>query len=147
MGGQGRRSTDTELVPENEPAFTSVRPPLARPIEYLIVAVGLLICLLLFLLYGQVKDLTTGQEQVKQTQAEGKARTLLNRGIQCDLIKSIGATEPKECSSKELAPYRDPNIKAGSTASARKSAELARVLCFMINQDPKVIVSRELCPV
>lgn len=145
MGGQGLRSTD--LVPESEPPFESVRPPLARPIEYLIVAVGMLICLLLFLLYGQVKDLVAGQNEVKRTQAEGKARTLLNRGIQCDLIKSIGATEPKECAAKDLVPYRDPNIKPGSTASARKSAELARVLCFMIQQDPKVIVSNELCPV
>lgn len=133
------------LAEEKDRPFVPTRPALARPVEYIIIAVGLLLCVLLYLLYGQVNQLADGQRDIRQTQAAGKIRTLVNRAIQCDLIKSIGAIQPKECYSAEVMPYRDPAVVPGTTSS-RRSEELTRVLCVMIKQDPTLVVSDQLCP-
>lgn len=129
---------------------TPPRPAIARPVEYVIVAVGLLLSVLLFLLYGKVADLVAGQDQVQQTQADGKERTFQSRAIQCDLAKGIGVTEPAECADPETARYRDPQIVEGSSASARQSKTLREVICAVLmqaqeNPDSTLVLPPDLC--
>lgn len=134
----------------DDPVFKSVRPPLARPIEYLIIAVGLLLCYFLFLLYGRLGQIIDAQDNIKKTQDAGIQRTYASRAVTCDLQRALGVPESKGCDVKELIPYRNASIVPGSTTSARETRRTRELVCVALigaSRQPgsTVVVPRSLC--
>lgn len=106
---------------------------LARPIE-LIILVSMIL-----LLFGQFLNFQQNQA-IQETQEEGRERTFQTRAITCDLSKGIGIDEPAGCSHSEVVKWRDPRVKAASSASSRASMELKAVICSIMNRPQSTIV-------
>lgn len=115
------------------------RTPMARPIEYLIVFVGILLCVAIYLVLGVVKDIQTEQQS-------SEIRGYKNRAVICDLQRGLGLTETKGCADPAIQPYRDKNITASSTAGARTSRETYELLCFALKQASKNPTSTLVLP-
>lgn len=96
-----------------------------RSIEKILVAVIVLVLILLFVLFGFVTRLLNNQEDQITRGYIGSARL-------CDLAKGIGVTEPESCKDPKIAPYRDPNVVRGSSASATASNKLVVLICSLM---------------
>lgn len=124
---------------KNEPpGVPAARTPIARPIEVIIVVVGLM------LLIGQYVNFQQNQD-IQQTQSEGKVRTFQTRAITCDLSKGIGVIEPEGCSTPEVVEWRDPKVLFASSASSRASGELKAVICSVLMRSDTIVLPPGLC--
>lgn len=115
------------------PGTPAPKTPIARPIEMIIVVVGIM------LLIGQYVNFRQNTD-IQDTQADGKTRTFQTRAITCDLSKGIGVSEPKGCSALEVVKWRDPNVQPASSASSRASLQLKQVICQVLDRPGSTIV-------
>ena len=131
------------MLSQGSPAEKTV---LARPVEVVIIAVGLLLCLLLYVLYGAVT-------QIVATQEDGVVRGYKNRAAVCNLINANGVMLPDECKEPVIKPYLDAHITPGSSIPAQEAVKARELLCSIVVQqnralptDKRLSIPASMCP-
>jgi hypothetical protein len=113
------------------------RKPWIRPVEVIIIAVGILLCVGLFVTFQQNRVLT-------DVQSQGIERGYKNRAVTCDLQTALGVGNSRECADPAIRPYRDPAVTptagaAEAHAAAQESRDTRALVCMLF-------ASRDLDP-
>lgn len=135
------------MTMRDEPIGTPAgREPLARPVEMIIMVIGVFICIGLFMDFRS-------DAKVEKNIEEAEDINLRTRAAICDFAKGVGADEPATCAFENVQEYRDPNVEPGNSTAARESSAARAVLCAIVTQenallpeDLKVMLPPEACP-
>jgi hypothetical protein len=95
------------------------RKPWIRPVEVIIIAVGILLCVGLFVTFQQNRVLT-------DVQSQGIERGYKNRAVTCDLQTALGVGNSRECRSGDpTVPGSggDPDGRCGGGACGGAGVE------------------------
>lgn len=114
-----------DIIRPIPPGTAAPRNPLPGR-DLLLLAVGVLICAAAWAVFAAVQGL-------RPDLATNRDVGYANRAAICDMQKGIGLVESASCADPLVARYRDPNVKAGSTASARTSKDTQRLLCALLD--------------
>lgn len=130
----------------NSQGVPAEKTVLARPVEIVIIAVGLLLCVLLYALYGAVT-------RIVATQEDGVVRGYKNRAAVCNLINANGVAMPDECKEAVIKPYLDAHITPGSSVPAVEAVKARELLCTIVMQQNRVLpadkrlsIPASMCP-
>jgi hypothetical protein len=108
----------------SEPGVPAPRAPIARPFEFFMLALMVLLAVGLMVTFHQNRE-------IQKDQSASEIRGYKNRAVICDLFRGLGITEPVNCAEAVITPYRDTAVQPGSTAGARSSRQTYELLCFL----------------